>query len=86
MDRMKSLFEARSSTISSSTVETVSAAPNDIMKIMMTQRWVITERSNFRYSFEQKEILYRLFMAGEETVSPEAVEKVIRQEMKDPEH
>ena len=89
VDRMKSLSEARSSTESSSTVKTVATTPNDIMRIMMTKGWAITERSNFRYSFEQKVILYRLFMEGEETgakVSPEAAEKVIRQEMKDPEH
>ena len=83
VDKMKSLSEVRSS--NSSTVETIStAAPNKVMEMLQADGWAIPSRSNFRFSFEQKEILYKLFMDGEKTgnkVSPDSAASIIRERL-----
>ena len=41
--------------------------------------------ATFRYSFEQKDMLYKIFMKGEITgkkESPEDVEKIVRKDLK----
>ena len=79
VDKMKSLTEVRSS--NSSTVKTIStAASNKVMEMLQADGWAIPSRSNFRFSFEQKEILYKLFMDGEKTgnkVSPDSAASII---------
>ena len=84
VEKMKSLSDARSSMSASSSVETVSTAPNQLMKLFQTEGWAIPKRSNFRFSFEQKTILYKCFKDGEKTgnkVSPEEADAMIRKKL-----
>ena len=82
VEKMKSLSGVRSST--SSNVETVSASSNKYMKMLQTEGWALPVRSNFRFSLEQKNILYKCFMDGEKTgnkMSPEEAEHIIREQL-----
>ena len=56
-----------------------------LMKNVAEQGWGLPQRVNFRYSFEQKDLLYKIFMNGETTgkkKSPEEVEMIIRKSLK----
>ena len=55
-----------------------------IMSLFNKTGWAIPIRSNFRFSFAQKDILYKLFMDGETSgnkVLPADAAKVIRQNL-----
>ena len=46
------------------------------MKQISKQGRALPIRSNFRYSYEQKKILYNIFMEGEKTGKKKSVEEV----------
>ena len=82
VEKMKSLSGVRSST--SSNVESVSASSNKYMKMLQTEGWALPVRSNFRFSLEQKNILYKCFTDGEKTgnkVSPEEMEHITQEQL-----
>ena len=52
----------------------IGASSNKYMKMFQTEGWALPACSNFRFSLEQKNMLYKCFMDGEKTgnkVSPE---------------
>lgn len=55
---------------------------NSLMKRITVRGWALPQRSTFRYTYEQKGVLYDMFMEGEKTgmkIQPEEVEKIFRQ-------
>ena len=83
VEKMKSLSDVRSS--NSSTVVTLSIdSLCAVMEMLQKGGWAIPFRSNFRFTFEQKDILYKLFMDGEKSkdkISPDGAVKVIRNQL-----
>jgi hypothetical protein len=76
-------------TLSESVVENMTVGDvisvNRLMERITSRGWALPQRSNFRYSYEQKLLLYNLFMDGEKTgmkKSPEEVELIIRKKFK----
>ena len=66
-----------------SLTEAINAVP--LMKHISEQGWALPKRSNFRYSFKQKSLLYNIFMDGQKTgkkKSPEEAEICIRKELR----
>ena len=56
-----------------------------LMARIVEQGWALPQRVNFRYTYEQKFLLYTIFMEGEKTgkkMSPEEVEMLIRKKLK----
>ena len=52
-----------------------------LMSMIKEQGWALPKRSNFRYNYFQKKILYDIFIDGEKTgkkKSPEEVKKLVR--------
>ena len=63
--------------------ESLSTCP--LMKEIAEQGWALPHRSNFKYSYEQKVLLYDIFMEGEKTnkkMSPQDAELLIRKDLK----
>ncbi|XP_065678285.1 uncharacterized protein LOC136093230 [Hydra vulgaris] len=68
---------------SSSNSASVKDKPN-CMNIFLLQGWALPVRSSFRFSNQQKELLYKYFIRGEESgnkMSPEQVHMQLRREL-----
>ena len=85
VEKMKSLSQVKSSSSASSPVKTVEEPlPNKYLDMFMKKGWALPVRSKFRFSFQQKDILYTCFMNGEKTgnkVSPEEAASIIREKL-----
>ena len=54
------------------------------MSILKKTGWALPVRSNFRYTYKLKKVLYDIFIEGEtkgKNTSPEQVEKILRQKL-----
>ena len=84
VEKMKSLSQVRSAEHFAHTETIEGPSSSKIMSLFNKTGWAIPIRSNFRFSFAQKDILYKLFMDGETSgnkVLPADAAKVIRQNL-----
>ena len=55
-----------------------------LMDFFKTKGWALPKKSNFRYSYEQKKLLYDYFIEGEKSgkkYTPEQVEQLVRSKL-----
>ena len=85
VNKMKSLSQVHTCPfLTTSQVTAAQPVDNEFSTIFKNVGWALPTRSNFRYTNKQKQILYRFFIAGEESgkkMSPEEVQLLLRKEL-----